>query len=83
MDKTLKYTTIAMSIVIVVTMLSFLCGVKDGVEFSKEHLSELMIEQCHLPQSGGTCKMYCSVGDTDLYELNVEYKKVEVEQNDY
>lgn len=77
-SKDLKYLIFCMIGFIAILMLGYFLGFEDATDLAKTRVGELMMEECHLPKSGGACKTYCSVGDRDLYELNVEYKKVEV-----
>ena len=78
MYKDLKYLVFVSLGFIAVVLLGYFLGFEDATQNARYKVNELMLEECHIPRSGGTCRSYCSVGDTDLYELNIEYKKVEV-----
>lgn len=73
----LKFLSISVLIVAFIVTVGYLSGYEDATQNAKTKVNEMMFEQCVLPKSGGVCKNYCLINNKDLYEINVEYKKVE------
>lgn len=74
---TVKTIMVSVILFLVVLLMGYGIGIMDEKDYAQSHIPEMMFEQCVLPKSGGVCKNYCLINNKDLYEINVEYKKVE------
>ena len=73
-----KIVMCATVLFVLIILIGYAMGLLDKEEYVQAHLGEYLFKQYDVPKSGGTCRSYCVIDNKEMYEMQVSFKKLEV-----
>ncbi len=73
-----KAIIIAMILFVLIILIGYLIGLLDREDYIQSHLGEYIFKEYNIPNDGGACRSYCIINNKDMYEVQVNFKKLEV-----
>lgn len=73
-----KSIIIAMISFILIILIGYFIGLLDREDYIQSHLGEYIFKEYRIPDTGGVCRSYCIINNKDMYEVQVNFKKLEV-----
>lgn len=73
-----KFLSISVLAVAFIVTVGYLSGYEDATSRVRDEIGKIAKEVYNIPDAGGVCRSYCVINDKDMYEVEVKYTKLEV-----